>query len=305
MSDVEGVPGADIATPPLPAKRRGELESSSSNISVQEHKRSWNTRNLGLRLGSDVAAAASAGALVAPIITVIDRSIIENASGRAPLISSIKSSLQDALLRPHRFVFCKPFGLIYLLYFGTYLTSNALDTVSSTLTPSSASTTTSGAPKFIATSTANLSLCLYKDQAFTKLFGASTSSPRPIPKASYALFALRDCLTIFASFNVPPLLAPLLPLSHSVEETVSRASIAQFIAPAAVQLVSTPLHLLGLDLYNRPAGEKVNWTSRLSKVRKDWLVSCAARVGRIVPAFGMGGVVNAGVRARLMGRLEQ
>lgn len=35
--------------------------------------RKWNTKNLGLRLGSDVAGAASAAVLVAPLITIIDR----------------------------------------------------------------------------------------------------------------------------------------------------------------------------------------------------------------------------------------
>jgi hypothetical protein len=35
--------------------------------------KAWNTRNLGLRIGTDALAAASAGVLVAPIITIIDR----------------------------------------------------------------------------------------------------------------------------------------------------------------------------------------------------------------------------------------
>ena len=35
--------------------------------------RAWNTRNLPARVGTDLIAAASAGFLVAPIITIIDR----------------------------------------------------------------------------------------------------------------------------------------------------------------------------------------------------------------------------------------
>lgn len=82
---------------------------------------------------------------------------------------------------------------------------------------------------------------------------------------------------------------------------MSRLSAAQFVAPAALQLFSTPLHLLGLDLYNR---EKASLRQRLVKVRKDWFMSAVARMGRIVPAFGVGGVVNLRVRRELMGRLE-
>ena len=38
-----------------------------------EDSSKYNTKNLGLRLGADAAAAASAGLLVAPLITMIDK----------------------------------------------------------------------------------------------------------------------------------------------------------------------------------------------------------------------------------------
>lgn len=107
-------------------------------------------------------------------------------------------------------------------------------------------------------------------------------------------------MTIFASFNVPPLLAPML--SEEVEKVMSRASLAQILAPAAVQIASTPLHLWGLDLYNRPGA---SFGERLRQVGGNWVGSTAARMGRIVPAFGFGGVVNAKVRRRLMESVEE
>jgi hypothetical protein len=55
-------------------------------------------------------------------------------------------------------------------------------------------------------------------------------------------------------------------------------------------------------LYNRDG--VVGSRDRLAKVRVDWLKSSFARMARIVPAFGVGGVVNTGVRRSLMGRLE-
>ena len=130
------------------------------------------------------------------------------------------------------------------------------------------------------------------------MFGTSAVK-RSIPKASYALFALRDSLTVFASFNLPPLLAPML--SAEFEKVVGRASLAQILAPAAVQVISTPLHLWGLDLYNRPGA---SLGERVTQVGRNWVGSTAARMGRIVPAFGFGGVINTKVRRRLMGRLE-
>lgn len=137
------------------------------------------------------------------------------------------------------------------------------------------------------------------------MFGAAGAKATPVPKITYLLFAARDSLTIFASFNVPPLLAPVLPVGEEVERYASRASIAQFVAPAAVQAISTPLHLLGLDLYNRPRGsEGVTAGMRAGKVIKDWGKSFVARVCRIVPAFGVGGIVNTRVRAKWMKALE-
>jgi len=202
----------------------------------------------------------------------------------------------------------KPALLISALYFGTYATANTIDTVTSTSSNKPAKSVTSGPAKFVATTSVNMSLCLYKDSQFAKMFGPPPSlagaAARSVPAVSYALFALRDSLTIFASFNLPPLVAPILPISKEAEKQVSRASIAQFLAPAGIQLLSTPLHLWGLDLYNRPMGNGTPWTARAAKVGKDWLGSSFARMGRIVPAFGVGGVVNAGVRRRMIGSID-
>lgn len=117
---------------------------------------------------------------------------------------------------------------------------------------------------------------------------------------------MRDCLTIFASFNLPPLLAPKIEthMGEEVKRYVAAASVAQFVTPAAIQFVSTPLHLLGLDLYNRPGAQMGGREGRVAQVVKNWGKSAVARIGRIVPAFGVGGVVNTKVRRGLMERLE-
>ena len=77
---------------------------------------------------------------------------------------------------------------------------------------------------------------------------------------------------------------------------------AQFLAPAAIQLISTPIHLLGLDLYNRQG--HLGFGERYSRIVRDWGVSALARMGRIIPAFGVGGVVNANMRRGFMAKIE-
>lgn len=229
---------------------------------------------------------------------------MQNASGQDTLKNSLKSSATTFLTRPHNLVFSKPFALICMVYGGTYFTANALDTATSTVKNKPASLVTSGTMKFAASSTANVGLCLFKDQAFARLFGPG-GPPRPVPLPSFVLFTIRDCMTIFASFNVPPLLGPVITrnMSDKIQKSLSGQTIAQFATPAAVQLVSTPMHLLGLDLYNR-GGKSITWGDRWAIIKKNWAVSAAARMCRIVPAFGVGGVINTNVRKGLMAKLE-
>ncbi|KAI0132620.1 hypothetical protein BJ170DRAFT_730693 [Xylariales sp. AK1849] len=277
----------------MPSKPAVEVKS--------QKQQTWNTKNLGLRLAADLASASAAASLVAPLIAVIDKSIMENASGRQTMGQALKSSLWTLLLRPHKLLFSKPVALIFMAYGGTYLTVNTLDTATSTLQNKPSTHVTSGPLKFVSGSAANIGLGIYKDQVFVKLFGP-TGPPRPVPLPSYFLFTMRDCMTIFASFNVPPLLGPVLSarMSEEMQKKVSGQTIAQFVAPAVVQLFSTPPHLLGLDLYNQPVA---GWRERWTAVKKNWAVSVAARVCRIVPAFGAGGTVNFKVRRRLMNKL--
>ncbi|KAG5932506.1 hypothetical protein E4U53_001300 [Claviceps sorghi] len=234
---------------------------------------------------------------------------MENASGRNSLLDSIQSSLRNLAKQPRAALFSRPCALILMLYGGTYLTANVLDTTTSTLANRPASSVSTGASKFVASSAANVGLCMVKDRSFVRMFGPVGAVPRAVPLPSYALFTLRDCLTIFASFNIPPLLGAHIDarLPDELRRRVSGHTTAQFMAPAAVQFLSTPLHLLGLDMYNRPAqaGQPLlSWRDRLQLVRSNWLISSLARIGRIVPAFGVGGVVNMKVRQNLMAKLE-
>ncbi|OAP60006.1 hypothetical protein AYL99_05008 [Fonsecaea erecta] len=303
-------------TVPIPKPQM--LLPSMRDVAVEQKRpMQWNTKNLGLRLGADVVSAASASALIAPIITVIDRSIVEKAANGASFSSCLLRSLHPAVTRPHAFIFSRPFLLIFSLYFSTYTTANAVDTFQSTVASTPASTVSSGATKFIATSSVNMSVCVYKDSRFARMFGAAASSSSPaaaavVPKLSYALFAVRDCLTIFASFNLPSIIAPQLAnlppevrsrFSRILSTEAGRTNTAQFMAPAAIQLISTPIHLLGLDLYNRQG--RLGFGERYSRVVRDWGISALARMGRIIPAFGVGGVVNANMRRNFMTNIEK
>ncbi|CUS09138.1 unnamed protein product [Tuber aestivum] len=295
------VPSPATIIPPNPASKvmAGEAKEAGPTLGKSSL--------MAERILSDILAAGTATMLVSPgmhaLPLIFPRSIIENASGRSPsVLSSAAASLKTLLKTPHRFFFSKPFALIYayggqMTYFGTYFTANSIDTASSLRNGTDLKTVTAGTEKFVATSCMNMGLGLVKDRNFARIFG--TGSPRPVPLPTFILFSTRDAMTIFASFNVPPLLAPYMPQSMGVRPE----SIAQFLAPAACQMLSTPLHLTGLDIYNRQG--KATIKSRWEAVKKNWPASALARMCRIIPAFGFGGVANARIRRSLLEKVEK
>lgn len=95
-------------------------------------------------------------------------------------------------------------------------------------------------------------------------------------------------MTIFASFNLPPMVSSVLSSQFGISKLYADVS-AQLISPCAIQALSTPLHLLGMDLYNQPVSTTA---TRVSFIQREYLATTAARMGRIFPAFGIGGVAN-------------
>ena len=242
----------------------------------------------------------------------ISSSIVTKAATGTSILTCLAQSFRPAVMRPHAFLSSKPFLLIFGLYFSTYFTANSIDTLSSTLSNQSPTKVTSNTTKFLTTSAVNMTACVYKDSQFARMFGKPSSGPAAaIPRLSYLLFAARDSMTIFASFNLPSIIAPKLqqlpPAIQSrfrriLSTESGRTNTAQFVTPAAMQIFSTPIHLLGLDLYNRQG--RLGLGERASRVMRDWGVSALARMGRIVPAFGVGGVVNAKMRRGMMESLQ-
>ena len=181
--------------------------------------------------------------------------------------------------------------MIWGLYTGTYVTANVINTTYEYRGEDS------GWARFLGTTAVNMTLCIAKDREFTRMFG--TTRPKPLPNLTYLLFTVRDAGTIAASFNFP---APASRwLQHNMSMSKPKADFAaQMACPALVQVLSTPLHLLGLDLYNNPHHSV---KQKVAFVSSQYLQALGARVGRIGPAFGIGGVSNTAFRKQLRKRL--
>ena len=107
-------------------------DDDTKSASSPTPRRTHSTAHLPYRLLSDLLAAGTAGLAVSPLISMIDRAIMEAASGRSPsLRASLARSARGLLARPHRFLLALPHRLVLALYAGTYAAANLLDTAAS------------------------------------------------------------------------------------------------------------------------------------------------------------------------------
>ena len=221
---------------------------------------------------------------LAPAISIVDKAIVSNASGLEPLVPSLINGVKTLFTKPVYFFKQPSFLMILGVYSGTYIVANNIEAMCER------QQTSPFYPKFIGSSIANVTLSVLKDKAFARMFGKG--DPRPLAVSSLGLFAIRDSMTILASFSLPPLISARLQQNYKVDKMVSDTS-AQLVTPCAMQLLSTPLHLLSLDIYNRPA---VSSSDRVSFIQREYVKTALARIARIFPAYGTGGVVNKYVR---------
>ncbi|KAM0559860.1 hypothetical protein ACHAPJ_003808 [Fusarium lateritium] len=247
----------------------------------------------------DLMAAAFASALVTPWVTAIDKLVFSKATTGA----SVMSSMRKWASKP-KATFASLF-IPFLVYFGTYATANMFDSfnaVQHDIDPSIVSYTPA---KFAATTTVSSGLSIFKDAYFSRMASGTAT-----PLLSYALFAMRDAVTIYASFNLPTMIAPKLaefpfasitPFANIFQSDDSRLKMAQLFMPAASQIVSTPIHLLGLDVHARQV--RMTIRERMSVIKRYTGFATPLRMMRVLPSFGIGSVANTGFRKNMMTRV--
>lgn len=72
--------------------------------------------------------------------------------------------------------------------------------------------------------------------------------------------------------------------------------VSQLMSPGLVQVFCTPVHILGLDLYNHP---QASAAARLRVVQNSLMPAMFMRICRIGVAFGVGGLGNTAMRKYL------
>ncbi|KAF7533743.1 hypothetical protein G7054_g6838 [Neopestalotiopsis clavispora] len=281
---------------------------------------------------ADAAAAVTAAASITPFITATDRSVVESVSQGRPLLRTLGQHLLCPFRQPRRFFSTRAVFVVWTLYAVTYFTANTSETLVERFLDKDTAPT--GTIVSAAVFSVNTPLSVWKDVRFAQFFGRPTGGagtsqavsgtaaasacsktlpnmaaaaataactkpiapPRGTPISVSAAFLVRDIITVFGSIGLAPHVSALIPDSVA-EGAHAKASVAQLMVPAMTQAVATPAHLLGLDLYNRQ--HKTSVMDRLDHARKKLLSTTIMRAFRLIPAFGIGIVLNKDLRSSL------
>lgn len=268
--------------------------NNNNNYSTNPGKNKDNKEPLNIfnRIFLDCISAISAGFCVSPFVSIIDKAITQNASGALSLTKCLKNSIKSILGNPIKFTNSPEFRWIFFVYSNTYISANNIESFCkrNNIDPD--------LPKFLGVSSVNITCSILKDRAFARLFG--TKTPGKVPKLSLACFGLRDSLTVLCSFVLPnkvSLFMQLKGVSKKYSDTLS-----QLICPCFVQIFSTPLHLFGLDKYNN---NNNTFDKRIEFIKREYFKTTCARMSRIFPAFGIGGLCNKTYRSYFIDNFEK
>lgn len=219
--------------------------------------------------------------IVSPIMTIIDTSVIKSQLNKINFKTALLETTNDYSNK--KIQFRRPFGIMSVVYSSTYSTANLTELYCKN------NEIDYKLPTLMTTSLVNITAIAYKDKEYSKIFNNKLNK---FPKMSYGLFAIRDMLTISSSFifkkDLINLLNKYMPLNTA-------DFLASLTLPIVAQTISTPLHILAIDLYQRP---EVNFKNRIDNITNMYKSICIGRVIRVIPAFCMGGFINDMLRNR-------
>ena len=78
--------------------------------------------------------------------------------------------------------------------------------------------------------------------------------------------------------------------SGAASDETTAAAVSQLVSPPLMQILCTPLHLMALDMVNAP---NATAAQRMRALAKSGPAALLARALRMLPAYGVGGLLNA------------
>ena len=288
--------------------------SMLSDMFESEFMKSINTIPTKLieQLMGDALVACGVTFGVAPFISVVDKAIVQRAAGSHTVLRSAVETTSGIIRNPISFVKSPMFLMMWGVYAATYTTANSLKTITEHMSQNTEEADKTGHSDkigksviFAGTTVVNSTTTLMKDQAYAKMFGTIGSASR-VPLISYGLWASRDCMVIGSSFILPEIVSDSF-VKQGMEKSKA-LTISQMACPVLTQAIAGPVQLLGLDFYNRPLlhlSYAQAFKERVQLLGEKFFSIFGARVARIAPAYGIGGVGNTYFRNEWRKRIDK
>lgn len=219
----------------------------------------------------DILSALVTSSFISPIVTFMDLNVIYSQVTN----NNNKFEYLRKFVKSHNGI--KSHFVMYNVYASTYAVANTTSTYCKN------NNIDYKIPTLLTTTTVNISMIAYKDQLYTKWI---LNSSRHFLIKSYALFGIRDSITIFSNFILKNDVIKYFERYMSTDKSNFCASI---MVPTSAQLISTPLHILAIDLYQNP-NNKLH--ERYDNIKNMYTNICRGRIIRVIPAFCLGGFIN-------------
>jgi hypothetical protein len=239
-----------------------------------------------IRAPKEIGCALAASLLVSPMVSIIDKCLVQEIAGIAPMMKSIKAGAIDMVKHPVKFAGALSFRLTVIVYFGTYAVANLSELGLDEYKIAKEEKRKQIKVGFAAT--ANIGLLAWRDMIFAREFSGNKGPPKKAPMRMIGMFALRDLGTMTATFYGAPKAAEYLIREQEINKEVAELSMALLI-PVISQYITAPLHIHAMDVYARP---DATTAERVKRVVEEYNKISFARALRILPAFGIGSYSN-------------
>ena len=237
------------------------------------------------RVPKELGCAFAASFLVSPLVSIIDKAIVQEITCVRSLTSSMLGATKEMVVSPKSFFSGLSFRLTFGVYFGTYAVANLSEAALDYFKESDEKSR-----KFYkvgAASVANVSLLAWRDSIFARAFSGG-NPPAKTPVRTVGLFAVRDTVTMGATFWAAPKFCDYLVEEHGWDHHKAEITSALSV-PVFAQFLTAPVHIYALDYYNRPVATT---GERIQRIQQEMGKVCFARGLRILPAFGIGSYSN-------------
>lgn len=223
----------------------------------------------------EIFAGIASSVIISPIMALIDMSIIRSQMNQQRISKSVISNIEYYSVNKSKM--WRPVSIMFSVYSATYCTANLTELFCHYVNIDYK------IPTLLTTSLVNIVAINYKDIAYSRMLQNQLLN---FSLKSKLLFASRDILTITSCFIWKKDMISYLDNYMMHNKSVIISSV---VLPSFIQVFSTPIHILAVDIYQNP---NITIRNRWRNIRNNYSAILTGRIMRVIPAFCIGSFIN-------------